>query len=681
MEGPGDTGLRSSEAWFRALVQDSVEFTLVIDANGSIVYVSPGVGRILGASLDHLIGRSVLDMVHPDDRDAVISRLVERVAGTLSDELIAEYRVQALDGSWRWLSIMGRNRLDDPAIAGILINGRDVTEQKQAQEALDRRGERSALLAHATSELLGATPEQVDDLVADLLARASKLVGADQTWILSYDGTWPADGSATAAVRHIWMSPGTEAPFVDGVVTVSDAFRAWFRTSMTSNGFAVMTPSSLPAGAGEERDSMLATGMLSSLVVPVFAGTRMAGFAGFSSATDRDWPGEDTEFLVTLASVAAVADERARVEQGLRRSESWFRSVVQNVSDVIMVFSAEGQVKYASPSIQDVLGVEPSEIVGRSWSEFIDGEDLARAVERNKTILAGTAGSTSERYTLRHVDGTVRVLAMRSMNRVDDPDVRGIVTVGRDVTEVERAHHELLGANDALNTHVAELNETSAMLQAALGELAAVRDDERRNLAGDLHDRILQLLLATRWALDPEDGPGAPLTEAAIEETRAGLEAAIQDLRSLIVELRPPALDLLGVEAVIRQRLEWLHDQTGMVTSLQSDLEERLPAPLEILTYRVVDEALQNVSQHAQATTARVELRVDGHVLVVVVADDGIGFDEGEARNGALVGALGVVSIRESVRRAGGTVTFTRGPHGGTTVEALFPLSVPATLP
>ncbi len=130
--------LRRSEERFRSLVQNSVDVHLLVGADGRIVYESPAAERVLGVASGQDIGRPAVDVVHEQDR-AFAARLLEEVAAAPGAEVSGEVRARHADGSWRTIEAVLKNRLDDPAVDGIVINYRDVTARKALEAELRRQ--------------------------------------------------------------------------------------------------------------------------------------------------------------------------------------------------------------------------------------------------------------------------------------------------------------------------------------------------------------------------------------------------------------------------------------------------------------------------------------------------------------------------------------------------------------
>ena len=237
---------------------------------------------------------------------------------------------------------------------------------------------------------------------------------------------------------------------------------------------------------------------------------------------------------------------------------------------------------------------------------------------------------------------------------------------------------------DGLNALLDATTEALDNAHAVVGQLTQVREAEKRALAVALHDNAIQALIATEWTLDRviADGDTNPL----LVEARDTLDLAVTGLRRQTFDLMPPAMATTGLVGAIAESLDHLWADHGLAGELDADLAERPEATIEVLAFRTTQESLRNVARHAAARTVAVHLRVDpdcacGHpqgCLVVTVHDDGRGVDPGAIEARRLAGHLGVLSMRETVRLAGGRFEIGAAPEGGTTVEFHLPWE-PAT--
>jgi signal transduction histidine kinase len=216
-------------------------------------------------------------------------------------------------------------------------------------------------------------------------------------------------------------------------------------------------------------------------------------------------------------------------------------------------------------------------------------------------------------------------------------------------------------------------------LRQLSGRLVRAQEDERRTIARELHDEIGQALTAVDVELAvAESAVGTDARAAgAIHEARAVAQRALSGVRDLSQLLRPSMLDDFGLPDTLRWYLRKFSDRTGVRTELVADhLDDRLPIDVEVCVYRTVQEALTNVSRHAQATTCRVFLQRLPASVIVTVEDDGVGWQASRADSDRRPG-VGLVGVRERAFELGGTFRIEGARGNGTRLTVELPL--PAT--
>ncbi|MGH9141714.1 MAG: PAS domain S-box protein, partial [Vicinamibacterales bacterium] len=158
-----EAALRASEERFRALVENSSDALLLIDGDGRITYLSPSSERHLGWASEQMIRRPIFDFLHQDDRQLVGSRLAECLDNP-GRTIAEQVRFHHADGSWRITDAVLVNRLADPAVAGIVINARDITERRRLEEQL-----RQAQKMEAVGQLAGGVAHDFNNLLTAIL--------------------------------------------------------------------------------------------------------------------------------------------------------------------------------------------------------------------------------------------------------------------------------------------------------------------------------------------------------------------------------------------------------------------------------------------------------------------------------------------------------------------------------
>jgi signal transduction histidine kinase len=213
--------------------------------------------------------------------------------------------------------------------------------------------------------------------------------------------------------------------------------------------------------------------------------------------------------------------------------------------------------------------------------------------------------------------------------------------------------------------------QLTADLQRSRERLVTTREEERRRLRRDLHDGLGPTLASMTLKLDAARNllTQQPATvDPLLAEVKAQLQATIADIRRLVYDLRPPALDELGLVSALREQAMQYHSLNGpQVIVVAPPRLPPLSAAVEVAAYRIVQEALTNVARHAQAHTCRVCLTL-AEALTIEVLDDGQGLP-----NQPRVG-VGLASMRERAAELGGTCVITKGATGGTRVLAQLPL-------
>jgi signal transduction histidine kinase len=241
---------------------------------------------------------------------------------------------------------------------------------------------------------------------------------------------------------------------------------------------------------------------------------------------------------------------------------------------------------------------------------------------------------------------------------------------GEGFSDADRGLLEDLARQAEVAVHAVRL---TADLQRSRERLVATREEERRRLRRDLHDGLgaqlagLNVQAGTIRRLIPSD---PAVADELVVELREELKGAIADIRRLVYDLRPPALDDLGLVEAMRQLAERYDSKGGPVRVVVEAPEElpNLPAAVEVAVYRITQEALTNVARHARATTCLVRLAVNDNVTLEIV-DDGVGMPSGRSAG------VGLSSMHERAEELDGTCTVEALPEGGTRVLARLPLA------
>lgn len=319
----------------------------------------------------------------------------------------------------------------------------------------------------------------------------------------------------------------------------------------------------------------------------------------------------------------------------------------------------------ASPAIVDVCGFSADEVAGNATPLLARiHQDDRRSITASIAASARTLTAWHAEWRYAHPTKGERWLEGRSMPQ-REPDEstlwHGFVT---DVTERKQVVQDLARSHD-------ELRDLSSSLIDA-------REQERRHISRELHDELGQQLAAIKLDLSAALAlaQGNAALQQCLGDSLHVLDLTVASVRRIAADLRPTMLDDLGLEAA----LEWLASDWARRTQLQIELDcasvdDDITSAAATTIYRVIQEALTNVSRHSQASKVIVAMQHDGTELVVSVTDNdrGSGPDALSQRrkNGNGHGLLG---MRERARLLGGTVSIGTSRHGGSRLEMRLPL-------
>jgi len=402
-------------------------------------------------------------------------------------------------------------------------------------------------------------------------------------------------------------------------------------------------------------------------------------------AGGQDFTAEDEELTRLLAAQAAVAIENARLYESSTR---WLRQL-EGLNEIGAALASEVELE----PLLDLVARRMRELVGArivliALPDARGSLSVSAAAGRDGLVGIAIDPRTSKVGRVLERGQTERVNAI-----VDDPEVDQRVARELGVTSAMYlpltvrgtpigvvAVHDKLGADarfDEGDVRLAESLVARAAIAVDLSERVSrdalrrvvdAQELERTRLARELHDQtgqaLTSILLGLKHLDDVVETNEAREATASIRELVA---STLQDVRRLAVELRPSALDDFGLVPAVERLASNLSEQSDLVVDVEARLgDSRLPPEAETALYRIVQEALTNVVKHAAARRVSITLVRKEASAVVVIEDDGRGFDPEAVR----AGALGFTGMRERVELVGGRLTVEASPGAGTTLVA-----------
>jgi len=377
---------------------------------------------------------------------------------------------------------------------------------------------------------------------------------------------------------------------------------------------------------------------------------------------------------------------RRHAQRDVVQSEERLRLLIDSATDyAIFTITPAGMIESWNTGAQRMFGYSADDIVGRDVDELFTPTDRALGTPWLELDRARREGQVKdERFYVRH-DGK-QFFASGLTTRLGDGTGIGFAKIARDLTSQRQAADNLRQAKDDLDYQVAE--RTRALQSAVEEQLLAqdhvvsllrkvvtAQEDERGRIARNLHDQLGQRLTALRLSLERvQEGLGKNNGEGREEVERAlNLTHMIdEDVGFLSWELRPAVLDHLGLGVALpRYAREW-SDHYGIEVQCKCDSFQtgRLTAEAVVALYRITQEALTNVAKHAHASRVDVLLESRDDSVVLVVEDDGVGFDRSD---GSVDRGVGLLGMRERAALIGAQFEIESKPGEGTSIFVRYP--------
>ena len=390
--------------------------------------------------------------------------------------------------------------------------------------------------------------------------------------------------------------------------------------------------------------------------------------------------------------------ERLQAENALRESEERLTLAFAGAQEGVWDWNLDTGAVVYSPRWKQMLGYADDEIEPHvsAWERLLHPDDRRRADQVNRSVIGGQGAYEAE-FRLRHKDGHYVHVLSRGLpvRRGPDGPVVRIVGTHFDLTErkaaedaLQRAHEELeqrvrertaelAQANLSLQSEMRERAQSERARTELLGRLVFAQEDERRRIAREMHDQFGEHLtaLARRISLLSDAVREQPALAEQVRAREGVAQRLDRDVDYLVWELRPTALDDLGLRAALANYVKDWSARVNIPAQVHISglLDDRLPSEVETTLYRIAQEALTNVAKHAQATNVEIVLERRPDAVVLIVEDNGVGF-EAESTSG---GGFGLLGMQERAMLVGASLEIESTVNQGTTI--LVRMTAPAT--
>jgi PAS domain S-box-containing protein len=395
-----------------------------------------------------------------------------------------------------------------------------------------------------------------------------------------------------------------------------------------------------------------------------------------------------------IGSIGMVQDitERKRMEEELRQSGEKSRLLIKYAPSMLYEIDFRGPAfKSVNDLMCEFLGYTREELLAMNPFDLLDDEGKALFQERIRRKFAGEDISDSVEYKSKTKDGREVYGVLNISFTYKDGKPEGAVVVAHDITERKRAEEALKQRSSELqklaetleqrvHERTEELEEANRALRQLSIRLLAAQEEERKRVAGEIHDSMGSCLSAIKFKVESAIGEIAKTPKAAtqsLDSIAPAIQEAIEECRRIQMDLRPSMLDDLGLLPTLSwffRRFQTIYSTIHIEQELTIE-ERELPNSLKTVMYRIIQEAMNNAAKHSKADLIRISLRKVHNKMELSLKDNGCGFNVqqhlslGDSRRG-----LGLTSMRERTELSGGSFALESAEGKGTMIRASWPI-------
>jgi len=403
----------------------------------------------------------------------------------------------------------------------------------------------------------------------------------------------------------------------------------------------------------------------SQLIVPMISKGKVVGTLCLAARSYRFFPQEEIDLLTAIANQIGVSVDNARLYQQqremteqLRSSEERYRGLFENAQDAIWLNDLEDNILAANNACVRLTGYTLEELYKLKATKLISVDSLGNAKNLEELLLSLKTIDSRTEVKLIKQDSSEVIVQLSSSLMYSNGHPVAIQHIARDVTEEKRMQENL---------------------QFFVQQITKAQEEERKRIAQDLHDDTVQSMLVHAREIE---GLASKIDQLTNDEINARLQELyrqaniiINGVRRLSQDLRPAALDRLGLLSAV----EWIADQMAESSGIDINVqflgeERRLPDEVELVLFRISQEALRNVWKHSEATRVDVILVFEEKKIRLSVQDNGNGFKlPRPITDLPRHGKLGLVGMQERTALLSGTFNIISELGQGTTLSAELP--------
>lgn len=381
--------------------------------------------------------------------------------------------------------------------------------------------------------------------------------------------------------------------------------------------------------------------------------TQKVGEGNFNIRTDIKF-GNELDLLTTSFNKMLETLTQTTI------SKDYLNNIINSIVDLIIVTDNNGKMKLINNATLNTLGYEEQELLGKNI-RFLFPNTESDADFLNRIYLSENNRSQNKEFILNtKYNHQISVLISTSLLKKEEDGSLSLIIVARDVTEKIKIENQL---------ELERKGRAVAIFEA--------QEEERLRLAGDLHDGLGQMLTGIMYFIEnnlASKSKGDDMNQKNIEQLQIQIDSAIKETKSISQNIIPMLLKDFGLVTAIRKLATQINSNNNFNININEfNLDSRLDSRLEKILYRVCQEALNNILKHSRAKNVNIQLIKHDHSVVLLIDDDGVGFDTEKVDLTSNFSGIGLISMKERVSALNGAFSISSEKNKGTEILIEIP--------
>ena len=430
-----EEALRESEERYRTMIENANDMIWTLDTQGNFTFINQQAEMISGQKIEDVIGKPYQPVIHPDDIEMVNSIFLKTLSGNPQHYIV---RIFKPTSEILFFSVNTAPIYEKGKIVGTVSFGRDITERKRAEDALEYRFKFERLITALSTNFINLSTYEIDEGINNTLQIIGKFAKVDRSYVFLF-----FDNAKKMNNTHEWCAEGIEPQIENNQDLLVSDFPWCDKKIKRFETIHIPSVANLPPEA-IEKEFFQSQKIQSLIIVPMVYGRSLYGFIGFDSVRKKkEWTEDTIAMLRIVTEIFMNALERKRTERAFQESEKQYRTLVEAIQEGMCVVDKNENIIFANPSFSNIFGYSHDEIIKMNLRDFVSSEgEFKKILQETEKKKKGITSQYD--LILKRKDGELRNIKVSTTPWLNDKgEFQGTIGMLMDITERMRSEKEL----------------------------------------------------------------------------------------------------------------------------------------------------------------------------------------------------------------------------------------------